>query len=432
MDEQQDKKETKQEKKRKDGEDRSWLREPLLIAVILVVNLALVWRFASVPFTFVFSAPVIPDMARFLGLFGVEFDWAVRWLLLAFFILGPVSLYFLVREITGRRMSAMVAAILYSLPVFASRFEAIVVLGDGAHIAALTLVPLAAYWLLRFLKRGSFHYAIGSSLSVLLVALTSPFGLFVLIGVLTVVTFSEMLLGSGRLKFMRLVLVLVFSGGLSAFWYNPEFVRLSLTSASGRAVMAALKNLIPLSFFIFPVLGTFGFLIFDKRAHLQPLFVALGLTVVFGLISFAGGLAKFAVSSQSRYLPEVSMSLAVLWGVVGAFVYDMIRVLPQTRWFPVPLARRDTLQRGLFVGFIVIVLLLTVFFPYRGVEGRGRGSFVAGVTSSVAIDIGEIRELTGGIDRAIGYVITLLTMGVMGGMFWWMRREELGSRNHES
>ena len=399
-------------------------KEPLLLLGLIAGNVALVWRFFSVPFSFVFSAPVIPDLARFLGLFGVEFDWAVRWLLLAFFILGPVSLYFLVREITGRRMSAMIAAVLYSLPIFPSRFEGIVVLGDGAHIAALTFVPLAAYWLLRFLKRGSFSYAIGSSLSVLLVALTSPFGLFVLIGVLTVVTFSEMLLGSGRLKFMRFVLVLVFSAGLSAFWYNPEFVRLSLASASGRAVIAALKNLIPLLFFIFPVLGTFGFLIFDKRAHLQPLFVALGLTVVFGLISFAGGLAKFAVSSQSRYLPEVTLALTVLWGVVGAFVYDMIRILPQTRWFPVPRVKRHFLQRGLFAGFIILVLVITVFFPYRGADGNRRGRFVAGVTSSVVIDIGEIRERTGGIDRAIGYVITLGMMGVMGGMFWWLRREE--------
>jgi len=110
-----------------------------------------------------------------------------------------------------------------------------------------------------------------------------------------------------------IVLVLVIAGGLSAFWYNPEFVRLSLVSSPGRAVMAAVKNLIPLSFFVLPVLGTFGFLIFDKRAHLQPLFVALGLTIVFGLISFAGGLAKFAVSAQSRYHPEVSMALSILW-----------------------------------------------------------------------------------------------------------------------
>ena len=402
----------------------SKISDRLLLAGLLIGNILLVWRHFSSPFTYVFSAPVVPLLASTLGFTGVEYDIAIRWILLAFFIAGPLTLYLFVKELSGRKSSAFIAAILYSLPVFRSRFEALSVSGDGAHIAALTLVPLAAFFLMRFLKKGSFPAAIATSIAVLLVALTSPFGLFVLLAVMLVVTFSEMLLGTGRIRFLRFVLILIISGGLSAFWYNPEFVRLSLVSTPGRAVIAAIKNLIPLSFFILPVLGTFGFLIFDKRAHLQPLFVALGLTFLFGLISFAGGLARFAVSTQSRYLPEVSLSLSILWGVVGVFVYDLLGYLPQSKWFPVPVARRKILKTAVLVIFFLTIIILAVAVPYRETISGRSGRVIAGVNESVVIDIGEIRERTGGVHRILGYVITSLTAVATTGLYFRLRKEE--------
>lgn len=406
------------------GLGKPWIAERLMLLGLIVSNLLLVLPSGGSSFTYVFSAPVVPVLAQIPGLFGVEYDVAVRWLLLGFFLFGPITLYLFVRELTGRRLSAIVSAVLYSLPVLRARFDALMVSGDGAHIAALTLVPLAGFYLMRFLKRGSFPSANAASVAVLLVALTSPFGLFALLSFLMVVTFSEMLLGTGRIRFLRFFLVLLIAGGLSAFWYNPEFVRLSLVSAPGRAVVAAVKNLIPLSFFVLPVVGTFGFLIFDKRAHLQPLFVALGLTIVFGLISFAGGLAKFAVSAQSRYHPEVSMALSILWGVVGVFVYDLVGRLPKTKWFPVPDSKRMLLQRGMVVGFIIVSVILAVAVPHREAVSRRGSRLVAGVTESVVIDIGEIRERTGGSHRIAGYIITSATAVATAGMYWRLRKEE--------
>lgn len=394
------------------------------IGLLLVGNLILVWRFFSLPFSFVFSAPVVPVLSRVVGVVGVDYDSAVRFVLLVFFIFGPISLYLLVKEVTGRRMSALVAAVMYSLPVFRSRFEALVFSGDGAHIAALTLIPLVAFWLLRFLKRGSFTSAVGASICILLVALTSPFGLFVFFPVALVVTFSEMLLGSGRVKFFRFILVVVFSVGLSAFWYNPEFVRLSLFSPSGRVVIAAIKNLIPISFFILPILGTFGFLIFDKRPHLQPLFIALGLTVMFGLLSFAGGLAKYAVSAQSRYLPEVAMSISFIWGVVGTFIYELVGNLPKSKWFPVPMEKRELVRRGIVIAFMIATLVAVVAFPYREEMARRSKRLVAGVTGTLDVDIGEVRDSTGGIHKIIGYSISSLTILVMGWMYRLLRKGE--------
>lgn len=405
-----------------------WLRELGLVALLTIGNLLLIQHWFSQPISFAFSAPVIPLLANFLGWGGVDFTLAVRTLLLVFYSFGPAALYLFVRELAGRRMAAWIAVILYSLPILRSRFEALVSSGDGAHIAALTLVPLVGFFLLRFLRTGAFPAAVATSLAILLVALTSPFGLFVLLAMMLVVTFSEMLLGTGRIKFLRFVLVLLFAAGLSAFWYNPEFVRLTLLSAPGQAVIAALRNLIPLSFFTVPILGAFGFLLFDKRPQLQPLFVALGMTILFGLISFASGLEKFAVTAQSRYLPEVSLSLAVLWGVVGTFVYDLVGFLPQSRWFPIPAARRRLLRKVLLAVFAVVILILAISVPYAGggFGRRGRQSLGA-ASESPLIDITEIRERTGGTHRVLGFVISGFTGLIILGI-WRMVGRESGER----
>ena len=404
---------------------RKRLRPDYLIMLgVFVLNLLFIWRFFAVPFPTAFSAPVVPTLARGLEIFGADSAWAVRWVLLVFYSFGPLSLFFLVREVAGRRMAAVLAAIVYSLPILRSRFEALVSLGDGAHIAALTLIPLAAFSLLRFLKSGSFGSAVLASLAILLVALTSPFGLFALFSVLLVVTFSEMLLGYGRLKLFRFVLVVVFAFGLSGFWYNPEFIRLSLFSPSGRAVVLALKNLIPLSFFLVPVLGTFGFLLFDKRPNLQPLFVALGLTIVFGLISFAGGLSPMAISAQSRYLPELAMSIAFLWGVVGSAVYGLLPVLPQGKWFPVPMGKRKLVRKGLVAAFVVFCLVAVFLSPFQEMpSSRRSGRLVVGITKPVVSGLGEVREQTGPTDRLVGYGISFITVVVIGILGIWLKRE---------
>lgn len=398
-------------------------KELLILALLLAGNIALVWNYFSIPFNYVFSAPVVPVVASIFEKVGMDGDAAVRTVLLQFYVAGPLALYLFVREVTGRKETAILASVLYSLPIFRARFEALTIHGDGAHIAAMTFIPLAAFFLLRFLKKGSFTASILSSVMILLTALTSPFGLFVLMAVMTIVTFSEMLLGSGRLKFVRFLWTGMVAVGISAFWYNPEFVRLGLVSPSGRVVVAAVKNLIPLSLFVFPVLGSFGYLVFDRRPQLQPLFIALGLTVIFGLLSFAGGLARFAVSAQSRYYPELLMSIAFLWGLVGVFLYDLVGWLPQGKWFPVPKAKRQLVRKALLIGTIVLCIGAVFAFPFREMQYRRSGR-VVGVSEDSELAWTQIRELTGGKARIIGYTISGLTAVTVVGILRWLRVQE--------
>jgi hypothetical protein len=256
---------------------------------------------------------------------------------------------------------------------------------------------------------------------VLLVAFTSPFALFVMMVVLVVITFSEMILNSGRIKLLRFLWVLVISAGLCSFWYNPQFVSLSLASPSGKAVVTALKNLIPLSFFLIPILGSFAFLIFDKRPQLQPLFIALGLTVVFGLLSFAESLASFAVSGQRRYLPEVMLSIAFLWGIVGGFGFELIGFLPKSRWFPVPKGKRKFIKKAIVGFFALFCLAIALLFPYPEIRERTEENTRKLYRETVVVDFSNIRELTSKGARIMGYVIGVFTLLTLAGVHWRLR-----------
>jgi hypothetical protein len=87
-----------------------------------------------------------------------------------------------------------------------------------------------------------------------------------------------------------------------------------------------LLNLIPLSFFIFPVFGTFAFLIFDRRPKLQPLFISLSLTVFFGLIYLVRtNLVDITLSDNGRFGAELTLALSFFWGIVILWIFELIR-----------------------------------------------------------------------------------------------------------
>ena len=106
------------------------------------------------------------------------------------------------------------------------------------------------------------------------------------------------------------------------------------------------------------------------------------------------------------------------------FVYDLLGYLPQSKWFPIPVARRKMLKKAVLVIFFLTIIILAVVVPYReAISGRS-GRVIAGASESVVIDIGEIRERTGGVHRILGYVITSLTAVATTGLYFRLRKEE--------
>lgn len=381
---------------------RSKLLETLWVLLLVALNFYQVRPFFGRQFVYVFSAPLIPFLAEILKL-------SVPTLILIFYIFGPLSFYFLVKEITGRLLPAVSSALIFSSPIFKSRLLALLFYGDGAHIAGLSLIPLASYLVLKFLRSGSFFLYLGASLGIALVALVSPFSLFILSAFLVIITFSEMLLSQARLKLFRLVMAFLLAAGLSAFWYNPDFVRLVLLSRQGREVITTLFNLFPVSFFLVPILGTFGFLLFSKKSFLQPFFIALGLTIVFFLFSFAGRLASgFFISYPDRYLPELSFSLCFLLSIIITAVFDFLRT-------------DEKMARGRAAGLFLasIFLVVSIMFLRGGASLEAlamlEGEKVLGAfTHDQIAGIGEIRSQTGELARFFGYFITSSTVGIVG------------------
>ena len=394
-----------------------------ILAIVFFLSLNLVYLF---PFLGqadggnFFSAPLVPKLASFLAvLSGLPVGQAMTLCLLVFIIFGPVSLYLLVAKLSGRRLAAFAAGLIYSLPLeilAVGRVKMAFLVGDGGHIAALTLVPVVIFFLLGFLKEGKFGSLVVGSLVLGIIALMSPFAFLSAGMVSTVAAFSEFLQGKGRLKFLRFLFFLAFSAGFIAFWYNPAFVVSFWNSAQGQAIKKSFFNLVPISFVVVPIMGAFGFLLFEKRAHLQALFIALGLVVLFSLISFADYIGQLFPSHPHRYLSELGFSFSFLAGVGLVYFSDYIRF--NGRFFKIrltPLGRKmanKVLWFGFFsTGLLAIFISLRSFWQLP--ESQVLGAWNEGITAGGW----EIRRQAGGILAVLGNLITYLTI-FLGGFLW--------------
>jgi len=386
--------------------------EALALIALFLTNLFLLYLFFGREDKFnVFSAPVIPLLTSLTESL-LPYSYGVRLWILACLLFFPLSFYFFVRAISGRKLTGFLSSLIASLPVgiFLRLRVNMGLLGeDGAQIASLTFTPLVCLLLLKFLRQGSFWAGIFSALGTTLVALTSPIGLIILATFMGIITFSEMLLGRGRLKIFRFLLVLILAAGFSSFWYNPKFVFLTIQSPQGQLVKQTFSNLLPISFFLFPLLGVFGFLLFENQPQLQPMFIAFFLTVTFGLFSLGAGVPH---PSPSRFLPALGISLAFLIGVLVTWLFDFLRISPKMKRFKTIFPYRRLIAFGL-VGLIFVLIGAIIFFSSGGIEQLGETQ-VLGLETVKKVGIWEIKEKTSRLESIFGYTITGLTgLGVV-------------------
>jgi hypothetical protein len=305
-----------------------------------------------------FSGPVIPLMAKTIEyFFGLPLSFSFQIVYLAFFVLFPFTFYLFVKRVAERKLIAALSVLFASLPIYLfawSRVNAGFNTEDGAHIASLALVPLALLSLLGFTRRGGLKNLLLVAIFSSLVALTSPFGFFMFIILAIITTFSEMLLGRVRLKIFRFLLVFLVTAGLSSFWYNPQFTISMIVGPLGEEIRTTVTRLIPVSFFTLPVLGVFGYLLFDRKPNLQPVFLAGFYTITFALIVWAGG--GFFPSSPSRYIPELGISLSFLLAIGVVKTADYIRFSKDGKFAYL----REVNKRLAANGFLLLVTFLLV------------------------------------------------------------------------
>lgn len=391
--------------------------EMLGVLVVVGLNIYMILPFFSYHISDVpFSGPVIPLLIKGFGLLSLSYATATTALLIISFVLFPVSVYVLVRWITGRKLAAFLSILAMSLPFYPfarSRILSAFASNDWPHILSISLIPIAIYGVLSFIREGQTKNLVIASFFSAIVALTSPFAFLTFVFFAAICAFSEMLLGQGRLKAVRLATVMIFTAGLCSFWYHPSFFYWMVMGDMGLDIRATVRRLVPISLFAAPVLGVFGFLLFDRKPLLQPVFLATFSTIVFTMIVVAGG--GFVPSHPTRYAPELGLSLALLIGI------GTMKLIEYVRFSQVSVKNLDLtiLSNG-------VVLVLTALISVSVVLARDS---IVGSTEQVLglwteVNKGEMwlaRDNYSGLSNYLGYVITIVTIAIM--IFLFRKKE---------
>jgi len=165
-----------------------------------------------------------------------------------------------------------------------------------------------------------------------------------------------------------------------------------------------LANLLPVSFFLLPLLGIFGFLLFENRPQLQPMFIAFFLTVGFGLFSLGAGIAHPA---HHRFLPAFGISLAFLIGILAVMLFDFLRLSPKLMRFKLQAIYRRVIAYS-FIGLLFTLIGIIICFQIRNIWELDQIQ-VLGLTAEQRVGVWEIREKTSLIENFFGLTITTLT-----------------------
>lgn len=385
--------------------------EGLGIIFILALTFYLIYPlFGDVAPPTSFSGPVIPLAAKAIEFFfATPLPYSLQIVYLVFFVVFPAAFYLFVKKVAERKSIAFMAVLFASLPIYLlawSRVNAGFNTEDGAHIASLTLIPLSLLSLLNFLRRGGLKNLLFAALFSSAVVLTSPFGFFMFVILATITAFSETLLGSGRLKIFRFVVVFVVTAGLTSFWYNPQFSISLIFGPLGEEIRETVARLIPISFFTLPALGAFGYLLFDRKPNLQPVFLASFYTITFALIVWAGG--GFFPSHPSRYTPELGISASFLLAIGVVKLADYLRFSKDSRFALLRKISGSIAANG----FLLLTVLLLISGIISGQKKLWSTSEdVLGLWSG--IERGEIwlaRENVTFVSAISGYITTGITV----------------------
>jgi len=329
-----------------------------------------------------FYNPFLPFLIAFIHSIvkTVSIPQFYRIIVASFYVFTPVSLYFLVRFLTRKNLPALISALIltlwtpaYYLIKYLSSFGADfgyapwrlivhLIFGEGPHIVGLALIPIAVIFFLKTLRRPSLSNYILSGLLIALVALTNTLSLLSLIVILVILTASELLLGEGIEKAKRALKSCLVAFGLSAFWWNWSFTKMSLTFGTGGETNLFTNYLkflpfllISLSIIIVGLQGLFG-----RKPKLQPLFIALFWFLTFFLVVYCWYfLRQILLPQGNRYIPELELGASLLVGLGVGFLYQKIsqtKIGPLSKVF------------GVFFVLVFLAILGILCQPYLKVS----------------------------------------------------------------
>jgi DMSO/TMAO reductase YedYZ heme-binding membrane subunit len=180
-----------------------------------------------------------------------------------------------------------------------------------------------------------------------------------------------------------------------------------ITGPVGEDIRSTVSKLLPVSLFIIPILGTFGYLLFDRKPHLQPLFIASFCSIAFFIITAAGG--NMMPSTPARYRTELGISASFLLGflLISAIEFLKFRVI-------------KVKIKGKFGNFLansvnplIGVALLTIVAFTRDLSLYGDSNVLGMWTDVQKGDVWQARDNFMGIDAYLGYAITAIGIMVL-------------------
>ncbi len=314
-----------------------------------------------------FSTDVVPFLSSLIAsILNTTAAIVMSQIVLLGFVFGPISLYFFTLATTKRYLPSIVTALLVSLPLvpwssqIPERLDLAVNYNDGAHIIGLSFVMLVAYLFLKYDRWGKTSDLIWFCLGILGLTLISFFSIQISTIFMLTVAMSEALVDHGKMKLKRLLIGLSATAVIVILVYNFSLVHM-LTAPEVFSAEAVLGNMLPLSFVIFPILGTFAFLIFDRRPSLQPLFIAFFSMIIFSMLHFIRiTFVDIPMFDQDRYAAELSFGRSLFIGIMTMLIFEMIRSGRIGKNNPVLYQHRSVIAFILVGSFIIILLGLNL------------------------------------------------------------------------
>lgn len=296
---------------------------------------------------------------------GVSPAHAYHWITAIFYCFGPVTLFALALRLTRSPWAAFLAGLFYSalspsewlMPVIGrstgqwhpERLTDLVYDGEGPHVAALTLVPLALLLLDLALERRRIGYFISTAAAFAAVALTNWIGAAALAFGITAYFFAGLIPWKFSARDLGFVLpVAAAAYGMAMPWLPPSTIAAihtnsQLVGGDYTHTGAAMLRWIPATLAILLVLA---FLLRRVPADIK---FTLYFTILTALPPMAVTSASVPIVPQpERYHLEMELALALL---AGSLLNAGLRRLPQ--------------RSALLVTFAVVLALIWPLKTYR-------------------------------------------------------------------
>ncbi len=300
--------------------------------------------YTGFPF-YLFYQPILPfalSIAKFIS--GLSIPKVYRISIALFYILGSMSVYVLIRDWTKKSLSAFIASIVYSIGPSITAFIPVVVnqekdinflswrlvvlamYGEGAHIWGLAIIPISLLFFRRLLHNQNRINWVFTVLSIVLILLTSITAFMPLLVLLFIVWMIEFFKKSSSIYFFIFLLVLLFSYGLGAFWYNYSFISVMFgfaKSGAGGISGTIFNNLLLACIIIIFFAAIFLFIIesvIKKKEGADVWFISLiSFIVIFATVYERYccniGLLPLPLDYLPRFGPEVELVFVVFLGV---------------------------------------------------------------------------------------------------------------------